>query len=127
MMRHMLPMYNVIESGPGTKQRLLQRLNSQVTGDRNTARLFKVIRDFFISAIDSLLQATNEKLKTATDKCCEDIGNDLELLRGEDVPAMEQDGVLEMMFNILEQARASRDDAQRRFEAGLVERELPIF
>jgi hypothetical protein len=112
-------MYNVIVSGTGMKKRMIQRLNLQIAGDRNNPRLFRTISVSFSVAILSLLHETNEMLKTATDKCCEDIGNDLELLRGENVPAVEEDGALETLRTILEHARTSRDDAERVFEAGL--------
>ncbi|RDL41569.1 uncharacterized protein BP5553_01548 [Venustampulla echinocandica] len=121
VMRHMLPMYSEVQSGSGTKNRILTRLDLQVRGDRNNAGVFKAIRDLFISEINSLLEETNEQLQRAIEKCGEDIMSDLELLRGEDTPGVEQDGVLETMFTVLGEARTNRDEAVRVFEAGIVE------
>jgi hypothetical protein len=114
----MLPMYNVVKSGTGTKKNIIHSLETRVKGP---PRLFIVLKELFLHSINSLLEETAAKLQAATDKCCEDIGNDLELLRGEEVPVAEEDGVIERMFEILEQSRAGRDEAARVFEAGLVE------
>lgn len=119
VMRHMLPMYNTVtHSGDGTKNRILDSLESRVRGP---PRLFDVVGDFFLSDMASLLEETNEKLQRATDMCCEDIRRDLDLLRGENISAPEADGVLEMMFNMLDQSRLRRVEAQSEFETRISE------
>ena len=118
MMHQMLPMYNEIDSGAGVTKRRIQRLKLQISGDRNNPKLFKAIRDLFISALSTLLEDTKEKLQEAVDKCSADIGNDLELLRGEDVPASDESTLTGMMFDVLEEAQTRRADALREFEAG---------
>ncbi|RFU26950.1 hypothetical protein B7463_g9389, partial [Scytalidium lignicola] len=120
VMRHMQPTYNVTESGHGMKQRLLDRLNLRVRGDHDNPRLFKATGDFFISAVESLLEETREKLHRATDRSCEDIKRDLELLRGENVQAQEQADILDTMFAILDHAKNKRDEAEREFESNIV-------
>lgn len=119
VMRQMLPMYSEGQSGDGTKKRILARLRLQVTGDRNNVGLFKAISKGFMLDTNSLLEETDGELRRATEKCCEDIRNDLELLRGENTPVAEQDGVLEMMFTMLEEARTNREEVVRVFEAGV--------
>jgi hypothetical protein len=113
----MQPMYNEIDAGNGVKQRRIQRLQLQISGDRNNPKLFKVIRDLFIAALSTLLEDTKLKLQEAVDKCYADIGNDLELVRGEDVPASDESNLTGMMFDVLEEAQTRRVEAVREFKA----------
>ncbi len=66
-----------------------------------------------------MLEDCKEKLQDAVDKCSADIGNDLELLSGENVPASDESRLIEMMFDVLDEARARRTAALSVFEAGI--------
>ena len=118
-MHRMLPMYNEIDSGDEVKKRRIRRLELQISGDRNNPKLFKVIRDLFIRALSKLLEDTQAKLQEAVDKCSADIGNDLELVRGEEVPNSDESNLTGMIFDVLEVAQTRRTEALREFEAGL--------
>lgn len=118
-MRRMVPMYNELDFGKGVKQRRIQRLDLQISGDRNNPRLFKVIRDSFITALARLLDDTKTKLQAAVDTCSADIGNDLELVRGEELPNSDESHLTEMMFDVLERAQVRRREVLAEFEAAL--------
>jgi len=122
IMQHMLPMYGEIDSGNGVTKRRIQRLELQVSGDRdqNIPKLFKFIRDSCNASLSNLLETTKEKLQEVVDKCSEDIRNDLEIVRGEDVPASDESEWTMEMFHVLERAQAKRDEVSREFEAGIV-------
>jgi hypothetical protein len=120
VMECMLPMYNEIDSGSGVKARRIVRLKLKISGDRNNPKLFKAIRDLFIAALSALLEETKEKLQEAVDTCSEDIGNDLELVRGEEVPASDENNLTGMMFDVLEEGQTRRVEALRVFEAALM-------
>jgi hypothetical protein len=112
-------MYNEIDLGDGVTKRRIQRLKLQISGDRNNPQLFKVIRDLFIAALSALLEDTKGKLQEAVDKCSADIGNDLELMRGEDVAASDESNLTGMVFDVLEEAQMRRAEALREFETGI--------
>jgi hypothetical protein len=94
----------------------------QVSGDlsRNIPKLFKFIRDQCNASLSTLLESTKAKLQEAVDKCSTDIGNDLEIVRGEEVPASDESNLTSEMFHVLETAKTKRDEAEREFEAGIV-------
>jgi hypothetical protein len=119
VMHCMLPMYNEIDTGDGVTKRRIKRLELQISGDRNNPKLFKVIRDLFIAALSKLLEDTKAKLQEAVDKCSVDIGNDLELVRGEDVSTSDEGNLTGMIFDVLEVAQTRRTEALREFEAAL--------
>jgi hypothetical protein len=119
VMHRMLPMYNEIDGGDGVKKRRIQRLELQISGDRNHPQLFKVIRDLFITALSTLLEDTKAKLQEAVDKSSADIGNDLELVRGEEVPNADGSNLTGMIFDVLDAARRRRTEALEEFRAGL--------
>jgi hypothetical protein len=111
-------MYQVSAADHGLRlrHRCIERLRSRISSD---PRLFVKIREWFLSAIDDLLSGTNRRLLEAVDQCCQDIGRDLELLQGEQVLVVEDDGTLMAMWTILDTARTRLDDVIREFEAGL--------
>lgn len=104
------------------RDRCIHRLKLQITGDRTKPKLFRVIRDLLVSAIESLLERTHETLENAVNQCCVDIGIDLGLLRGEEVPALGEEGIIATVFDILDQSKARVDVAEREFESGVVTR-----
>lgn len=112
-------MYNEIDPGDGVTKRRIKRLELQISGDRNNPNLFKAIRDLFITALSKLLEDTKAKLQDAVDKCSADIGNDLELVRGEEVPNSDESTLTGMIFDVLEVARTRRTEALREFQAGI--------
>jgi hypothetical protein len=116
----MVPMYNEIDNGDGVKKRRIKRLELQISGDRNNPKLFKVIRDSFLTALSRLLEDTKAKLQEALDKCSADIGHDLELVRGEEVPNSDGSILTGMIFDVLEGAQVRRTEALEEFEAGLL-------
>ncbi|OBT66790.1 hypothetical protein VE03_03995 [Pseudogymnoascus sp. 23342-1-I1] len=115
--RHMLPMYQSgVEPGNGKRIRIIQKLCTTIKGNREDRKLFSVMKDLFLAAVENLLNETNEKLRAATDKCCEDIRIDLRLL---DVaaPAVDQGLFIRTMSSLLERSKADRDQAQRDFDS----------
>jgi hypothetical protein len=111
-------MYNEIDGGSRVTGRRVRRLKLQISGDTaNHPPLFKVIRDFFLAALSALLGNTKAMLQEAVDKCSTDIGDDLELVRGESVPASDENNMIGMMFDALEEAQTNRAKALRDFEA----------
>ncbi|OBT38703.1 hypothetical protein VE00_10646 [Pseudogymnoascus sp. WSF 3629] len=115
--RHMLPMYqSVVEPGTGKRIRIIQKLSTTIRGNREDRKLFGVMRDLFLAAIDNLLDETNGKIRAATDRCCEDIRTDLRLL---DVaaPAADQRLFIRTLSSLLERSKTDRDQAQREFDS----------
>ncbi|KFZ11693.1 hypothetical protein V502_07457 [Pseudogymnoascus sp. VKM F-4520 (FW-2644)] len=115
--RHMLPMYQSgVEPGNGKRVRIIQKLCTTIKGNREDRKLFSVMKDLFLAAMDNLLDETTDKLRAATDKCCEDIRIDLRLL---DVaaPVVDQGSFIRTMSNLLERSKADRDQAQREFDS----------
>jgi hypothetical protein len=114
--RHMHPMYQIsaADKGRHLRQRCIDRLRSRIASD---PRLFVKIRECFMSAMDDLLSETNTQLLRAVDQCCQDVGRDLELLQGEQVPVAEDNGMLEAMWTVLDTARDALDRVIGEFEA----------
>ena len=98
--------------GDGKRIRIVQKLCTTIEGNREDHKLFSVIKDLFFAAMDNLLDETNERLRAATDKCCEDIRIDLGLL---DVaaPAADQGLFIRTMSSLLERSKIDRDQTQR--------------
>jgi hypothetical protein len=123
--RHMLPLYHTtVLSGSGKRDRIVEHLSTRISGNRDGRRLFSAIKDLFLSAIDTLLEETSEKLEAVTDRCCEDIRNDLRLLN-EATPVLDQGGFIRTVSNLLERSKLNRNQAQRDFDALFPEPEVP--
>ncbi|OBT58322.1 hypothetical protein VE04_00743 [Pseudogymnoascus sp. 24MN13] len=115
--RHMLPMYqSVVEPGSGKRIRIIQKLRTTIRGNREDRKLFSVMSDLFLTEMDNLLNETNEKIRAATDRCCEDIRIDLRLL---DVaaPAVDQGFFIRTLSSLLERSKTDRDQAQSEFDS----------
>lgn len=124
--RHMLPMYQSgVEPGKGKRVRIIQKLCTTIKGNREDRKLFSVMKDLFFAAMDNLLDETTDKLRAATDKCCEDIRIDLRLL---DVaaPSVDQGSFIRTMSNLLERSKVDRDQAQREFDSQFPEPALAV-
>ncbi|OBT77048.1 hypothetical protein VF21_02905 [Pseudogymnoascus sp. 05NY08] len=123
--RHMLPMYqSVVEPGRGKRIRIIQKLRTTISGNREDRKLFSVMRDLFLAAMDNLLNETNENIRAATDRCCEDIRIDLRLL---DVaaPAVDQGLFIRTLSSLLERSKTDRDQAQSEFDSQFPEPAAP--
>jgi hypothetical protein len=107
-----------VEPGHGKRLRIIEQLSTRIRGNRDGRRLFSVMKDLFLSAINALFEETNEKLRAATNRCCEDIRNDLRLLN-EAAPAVDQRDFIRTMSGLLEQSKVDRDRAQGEFDAHL--------
>lgn len=112
VMHRMQPMYNEIDSGNGVTKRRIQRLKKQISGD---PKLFTVIKSLFIAALGALLEDVRVKLQQAVDNCLSEIENDLELVRGEEVPAVQENN-LRMLCAVWEEASARRKRASESLE-----------
>ena len=75
-----------------------------------------VIRQLFLADINELLAETRRRLQEAADQCCHDITQDLDLLRGEQVVAVQDNNILNRMRQDLEAARTRLDGVIREFE-----------
>lgn len=106
-------MYNEIDSGQGVTQRRFRRLRKQISGD---PKLFTVIRNLFLAALGALLANAKDKLQQAVNDCSSEIQNDLELVRGEEVPAVQENNLRELCA-IWEEASARRERASEALEA----------
>ncbi|KFY28271.1 hypothetical protein V491_00545 [Pseudogymnoascus sp. VKM F-3775] len=85
-------------------------------GNHQGRKLFTVMKDLFLAAMDNLLDEASKKLKAATDECCENISVDLRLL---DVvaPAVDQGAFIQTLSSLLGQLKIDRDQAQREFDS----------
>ena len=120
-MQHMRPMYEDMDYGSGVKQRRIQRLQIQISGDarQRIPKLFKFIRDQCNNSLSTLLVDTRVKLKRAVHDCRVDIRNDLEIVQGEQVPAEDESALTSQMFDVLQAAKIRRAEALRVFEASI--------
>ncbi|CAG8958124.1 hypothetical protein HYFRA_00000470 [Hymenoscyphus fraxineus] len=112
VMQRMQPMYNEIDSGNGVTKRRTERLKRQISGD---PKLFKVITRLFLAALEALLGDVNTKLQQAVNNCSAEIENDLNLVRGEEVPAV-QENDLRVLCTVWEEASANREIAAAALE-----------
>ncbi|KFY43837.1 hypothetical protein V494_01801 [Pseudogymnoascus sp. VKM F-4513 (FW-928)] len=113
------------EHRTGKRKRIIQKLCTTIEGNRHDRKLFVVIKELFRTAMDKLLDETNEKLKAVTDRCCEDIRVDLGLL---DVvaPAADQGLFVRTMSSLLERSKADRDQAQGEFDSQFPDPEASV-
>lgn len=111
----MLPMYdeNIADGGKGVRDRCFRRFQERIT---ENPRLFVVIRQLFLADINALLVETRGRLQGAADQCCQDIAQDLDLLRGEQVAAVQDNSILNRVRQDLEVARTGLDAIIRGFE-----------
>ncbi|CAG8972215.1 hypothetical protein HYALB_00010994 [Hymenoscyphus albidus] len=112
VMQRMQPMYNEIDSGNGVTKRRTERLKRQISGD---PKLFKVITRLFLAALEALLGDVTTKLQQAVNNCSAEIENDLNLVRGEEVPAV-QENDLRVLCTVWEEASANREIAAEALE-----------
>jgi uncharacterized protein involved in exopolysaccharide biosynthesis len=104
-------------TGNGLRNRYVERFQKRIT---DNPRLFVVIRQLFLADINALLAETKRELQEAADQCCQDITQDLDLLRGEQVAAVQDNSILNRMRQDLDAARTRLDAVIEGFEeAGL--------
>lgn len=109
VMHRMQPMYNEIDSGGGVTKRRIQRLKVQISGN---PKLFTVIRQLFIETLGALLEDVKVKLQQAVNNCSSEIENDLDLVRGEEVPAVQENN-LRVLYAVYEEASARMERASK--------------
>ncbi|KFX86752.1 hypothetical protein V490_08886 [Pseudogymnoascus sp. VKM F-3557] len=115
--RYMLPMYQAgVQPGSGKRARIVQTICTTIRGNYEGRKLFTVMKNLFLTAMDNLLDETSRKLKAATDECRENINVDLGLL---DVvtPAVDQGFFIQTLSGLLEQSKIDRDQAQEEFDS----------
>ncbi|OBT49128.1 hypothetical protein VE00_00035 [Pseudogymnoascus sp. WSF 3629] len=115
--RYMLPMYQAgVQPGRGKRALIVRTICTTIRGNHEGRKLFTVMKDLFLAAMDNLLDETSKKLKAATDECRENISVDLRLL---DVvaPAVDQGVFIQTLSSLLEQLKIDRDQAQREFDS----------
>lgn len=113
----MRPMYQSgVEPGDRKRIRIIQKLCATIKGNREDLKLFSAMKGLFLAAMDNLLTETNENLRAATNRCCEDIRIDLGLLDVA-VPAVDQGSFIRTTSSLLEQLKVDRDQAQRDFDS----------
>lgn len=78
------------------------------------------MREWFLSDLQRLISETSTSLLEAVDQCCHDIRSDLDILRGEQVAAARDDGILDAMLAVLDTAKNELDNVIRNFEAQLM-------
>ncbi|KFY22450.1 hypothetical protein V493_06579 [Pseudogymnoascus sp. VKM F-4281 (FW-2241)] len=117
--RHMLPMYQSgVEPGTGKRIRIIQKLCATIKGSHEDRKLFTVMKELFLAEMDKLLYETSEKLKAATDSCCENIRVDLRLLDVDvAAPSVDQGLFIRTLVSILERSKIDRDQAQGEFDS----------
>lgn len=105
-----------VQPGRGKRDRIVRTICTTIKGNYEGRKLFTVMKDLFITAMDKLLDETSKKLKAATDECCENINVDLRLLDVV-VPAVDQGVFIQTLSGLLEQSKIDRDRAQEEFDS----------
>lgn len=105
-----------VQPGRGKRALIVRTIFTTIRGNHEGRKLFTVMKDLFLAAMDNLLDETSKKLKAATDECRENISVDLRLL---DVvaPAVDQGVFIQTLSSLLEQLKINRDQAQREFDS----------
>jgi hypothetical protein len=103
---------SAVDSGRGLRKRCIERLTSRISSD---PKLFRIISQWFLADIESLIVEAEINLRDLADSCCDDIWRDLQLLQGHEVE-VEDNGEIRAISEILAIVKERLDRAKREFE-----------